>query len=158
MARDGLSMKLEGGAKLDRVLAKMAITHQSKTSSLVYSALGSGATTAKKTAKAAAPVDTGTLKKSLISGLRRRVPTPRDVFLSAVAFDFTRVKDENEGTGGWYSIFNIRRHKENAFGNRGGKDFVKKAIKTAEPKVRKTIGTRLAIKIAKAQQQQINKL
>ena len=153
MARDGLSMKLEGGAKLDRVLKQMAITKQSKASSIVYSALGSGATTAKKAAKAAAPVDKGTLKKSLISGLRRRVPTPRDVFLSAVSFEFTRDKNDNKGTGGWASLFVVRGTK-----NQHPNNFIKKAIKTAEPKVRKTIGTRLAIKIAKEQQKEINKL
>ena len=155
---DGLSIRLEGGAKLDRTLAKMAITHQSATSALVYSALKSGATTAAKAAKAKAPKDTGTLRKSLKSGLRRRVSTPRNVFMSADNFQFTREKGENEGTGGWYSMFNIRRHKENAAGNKGGNDFIKPAVKQSESSVRKTIGTRLAIKIAKEQQKQIDKL
>ena len=153
MARDGLSMKLEGGAKLDRVLAKMAITKQSRASAIVYSALGSGATTAKKSAKAAAPVDTGTLKKSLISGLRRKVQTPRDVFLSAVSFEFTRKKNTNEGTGGWTSLFTILGTKKQHPNN-----FLLKGAKDSEPQVRKRIGDMLAKKIAVLNQKIINSL
>lgn len=156
--KGGVTISLEGEKQLDRALKKMAITHQSAASKIVYSALGSGATIAKKAAKKAAPVSTGTLRDSLISGLRRKVKTPRDVFLSAVSFKFKRAKGWNEGDGGWYSMFNINKHKKNAFGKKGGNDFIKKAIDNSETKVRQTIGTKLSLKIAKEQQKQINKL
>ena len=152
--KDGLSIRLEGGAKLDRVLAKMAITHQSEASKIVYSALGSGGTIVKNAAKAKAPTGkTGELRNSLKSGLKRRVKTPRNVFLASVSFEFKRIKNENEGTGGWYSIFNVRGTKYQHPNN-----FMLKAVRSSEGKVRRKIGTRLAIKIAKEQQKQIDKL
>ena len=157
MAKDKLSIRLEGGAKLDRVLAKMALTHQSAASKIVFNSLKSGASTAGKAVKAKAPKDTQTLKKSIKNGLRRKVNVPRNVFMAAVFFKFKRDTGDT-GDGGWYSIFNIRRHKKNAFGSRGGNDFVTPAVKSSEGAVRKTIGTKLALKIAAFNQKQINKL
>lgn len=157
MAKDKLSIRLEGGAKLDRVLSKMAITHQSEASKIVYNSLKSGASTAGKAVKKKAPKDTNTLKKSIKNGLRRKASVPRNVFMAAIFFKFKR-DTGNEGEGGWYSIFNVRRHKKNAFGSRGGNDFVTPAIKSSESAVRKTIGTKLALKIAAFSQSKINNL
>lgn len=78
--------------------------------------------------------------------------------MASVFFQYTRVKNESEGTGGWYSIFQARRHKKNAFGDRGGRDFITPAVKAVKSKVRKTIGDQLAIKIAAFSQKQINTL
>ena len=152
MARDGLSIKLEGGAKLDRALAKMAITHQSKTSALVYASLNSGANVTKKAVAKKAPVDKGTLKKSLVNGLRRRVRTPRDVFIAAVNFKFTRDGGENEGTGGWTSLFTILGTK-----NQHPNNFLLKGAKDSESAVRNKIGLQLAKKIAVLDQKIINR-
>ncbi len=151
MARDGLSIKLEGAAKLDRALAKMAITHQSKTSALVYSALNSGANVTKKAVAKKAPIDKGTLKSSLINGLRRKVRTPRDVFLAAVSFEFKRDKGENTGSGGWTSLFTILGTKKLHPNN-----FLLKGAKSSESLVRKKIGFMLAKKIAVLDQKIIN--
>lgn len=153
MGRDGLSMKLEGGAKLDKVLAKMAITQQSKTSTMVYAALRSGSNVTKKEVKSKAPVDKGTLRKSLINGTKRRVKTPRDVFLASVSFKFTREENSNKGTDGWHSLFAVKGTK-----NQHPNSFVKKGVKASESQVRKKIGDQLAKKIAKYDQDQINKL
>jgi len=153
MAKDGLSMKLEGAAKLDRALTKMAVTHQSKASTLVYGALKSGSTVAKKAIKKKAPVDKGTLRSSLVNGLRRKVPTPRDVFIAAVNFEFTRKKNTNEGTGGWTSLFTILGTKKQHPNN-----FLLKGAKASEPQVRKKIGDMLAKKIAVLNQKIINSL
>lgn len=153
MAKDGLNIKLEGGAKLDRALSKMAITHQSKTSALVYASLNSGANVTKKAVKAKAPIDKGTLKASLVNGLRRKVRTPRDVFLAAVSFKFTRQKNSNEGSGGWTSLFTILGTK-----NQHPNNFLLKGAKSSEGLVRKKIGIMLAKKIAVLDQKIINKL
>ena len=153
MARDNLSIKLEGGAALDRALSKMAITHQSKTSKLVYDSLKSGSNVTKKAVAAKAPIDKGTLKSSLVNGLRRKVRTPRDVFLAAVSFEFKRDKGENTGTGGWTSLFTVLGTKELHPNN-----FLLKGAKSSESLVRKKIGVMLAKKIAVLDQKIINKL
>ena len=49
MAKDGLNIRLEGGAYLDRVLSKMAVTQQSDASKIVKASLSGAATQAKKT-------------------------------------------------------------------------------------------------------------
>lgn len=152
MARDGLSMKLEGGAKLDRVLAKMAVTHQSKTSTLVYGALKSASNVTKKSVAANAPVDKGTLKASLVNGLRRKVRTPRNVFLAAVNFKFTRKKNSNEGTGGWTSLFTVLGTKKQHPNN-----FLRKGARASESAARAKLGVMLAKKIAAFNQKLINK-
>jgi len=152
MAKDGLSMKLVGGAKLDMALKKMAITKQSRASTLVYNSLKSGATVVKKAAKEKAPTgSTKDLKNSLISGLKRRVQTPRDVFLASVSFDFTREKNENKGTGGWASLFVVKGTKKMHPNN-----FMKKATNDSRNAVKKKIGINLAKSIAKEQQKKLN--
>ena len=157
MAKDGLSIRLEGGLQLDRALAKMAITQQSRASTLAYQALNKGAAVVRKNVKNAAPKGKGELKNSVKSGLRKKSKR-RNLFMAAVFFKYTRVKGEDEGTGGWYSIFIARRHKRNAFGNRGGKDFITPAVKQSKSSVRKTIGTQLAKKIADENQKNIDRL
>jgi len=154
MARDGLSMKIEGGAKLDMLLKKMAITKQSRASTLVYAALKSGSNVVKKSAKAKAPIGkTKDLKNSLINGTKRRVKTPRDVFLASVSFKFDREKNENTGTGGWASLFVVRGTKKQHPNN-----FMKKAVNQSRPTVIKKIGTNLSKSIAREKQKELNKL
>jgi len=150
MARDGLSMKLEGGANLDRILAKMAITHQSKTTTLVFQSLNAGAKEVKKQAQVLAPKDKGTLKSSLKNKASRKNKR-RDIFMALVFFKFSRAKGTNKGSGGWTSIFTVRGTKHLKPNN-----FMLKAVKRAEPAARRKIGEQLAKKIAKLNQTIIN--
>jgi len=152
MARDGLSIKLEGGARLDRVLAKMAITHQSKTTTLVFQSLNKGATTVRKEAQKLAPKDKGALKKSIKNKASRKNKR-RNIFMALVFFKFSRDIGQNTGEGGWTSLFTVRGTKFLRPNN-----FMLKATKKAEPKARKEIGAALVKKIAILNQKIINGL
>lgn len=152
MARDGLSIKLEGGALLDRQLAKMQKRVGTK---IINASLNKGAAEVRKEIKKGAPKDQGELKKAVKNKVNRKIPN-KTTFMASVFFKFDRNKGSNTGSGGWYSIFNIRRHKKNAFGHRGGNDFVTPAVKRAEPRVRRVIGTQVAEKIAAEQQRELN--
>ena len=166
MAKDGISIQFRGGAKLDRALSKIAVTKNSAATKIVNQSLSAGATQVKKSIAAETPkadkdttgfktssrnVKVGQLKKSLRSGLRRKVNVGRHVFLAGVTFN----DDE-----GWFSKFLMgRSHAENAFGFAGGHNaFLKKGVKKSESKFKNKLGSSLAKKIAAFSQAKINRL
>lgn len=55
MAKDGLSIRLEGGAQLDRILSKMAIENQRTATKIVYQSLNKGAAEVRKSVKGKTP-------------------------------------------------------------------------------------------------------
>ncbi|MCP4354340.1 MAG: HK97 gp10 family phage protein [Proteobacteria bacterium] len=153
MAKDGLSIRLEGGVLLDKVLAKMAITKQSNASKIVNSSLTKGAAGVRKKVKKATPKNTGQLKKSVKSGLRRKVDIGQSNFLAGVWF---QQGSEFTGADGYYARWVLKRHEKNAFNYKGGDDFLSPAIKASISGFRKTVGTQLALKIAQQKQKEIN--
>jgi len=155
MASDGLQIKLEGAARLDRALSKMAVTKQSAASKIVNQSLNKGAAEVRKKVKAATPKTTGQLKRSVKSGLRKKVSLPTDVFLGGVWFQ----QGKSFGSAdGYYARWVLNRHARNAFGDEGGNNFLTPAVRAAIPSFRKIVGTQLADKIAKENQKEINKL
>tara|TARA_R100000501_G_C2603294_1_gene99794 strand:+ start:376 stop:834 length:459 start_codon:yes stop_codon:yes gene_type:complete len=152
MARDRLQMKLVGGAKLDMVLAKMAIDNQSAATKIVKQSLNKGAAEVRKKEKQLAPTESGTLKKAIKNRLSRKTPN-RNTFMASVYFAWKRASGSNKGEGGFYSIHTVRGTK-----NQRPNNFVKKAVQSSESKVRKTIGEQLAANIAAFGQAQVNKL
>jgi HK97 gp10 family phage protein len=150
MAKDGLNIQLENVGGFDRMLKRMAITHQTKASNVVYQSVNAGAKVVKKDAEGKAPKDVGTLRNSLKNAINRK-NKKRDIFMATVHFDFNRNKGENTGDGGWHSIFIVRGTKFIKKNN-----FMLRATKSAEPKARKMISTALAKKIVKLQQLIVN--
>ena len=150
MAQDGLSIKLIGAAKLDRALSKMAITHQSKTTSLVFQSINSGAAEVRKEAVKEAPQDMGTLRDSIKNKASRKNKR-RNIFMALVFYKFDR-GSRNIGSGGWYSLF-VERGTDRGI---RPMNILAKAAKRAKPKARKKIGDTLVKKIAKMQQKIIN--
>lgn len=168
MAADELSMRLEGGARLDRTLSLM---QQRIGTKIVRQSLKKGAADVRKKVKKATPkaktnttgfalesrnTTKGQLARSVKSGLRNKVNVPRDVFLAGVWF--AEGAGSKPGSDGFYARWVLNRHSPNAFGYRGGNDFLGKAIKSAAPGFRKTVGDQVAIKIASEAQKQIDKL
>ena len=170
--KDGLNIRLEGGAMLDRVLSKMAITHQSAASRAVNQSLTQGATAVKQAIKPKLPeyeknttgfinesrnVTKGQLKRSLKSGLRNRVNLPKDVFLGGVWFQEGQGKGKKKDDGFFAKWVFDNPHKDNAFGFSGGRN-LGRLVKPASPKFKKIVGVQLAKNIAKQKQKEIDKL
>lgn len=154
MAKDGLSMKLENGVLLDRILAGM---QQRVGTKLIYQSLGKGAAEVRKEVKKNLPKDKGQLRDSVKSGLRKKAARNRNTFMAAMFFKFMRNKGENTGEGGWYSHLALRRHKtRNPSKMTKGSKVIENSVRAVKPKVRKTIGTQLAKKIADHKQKEIN--
>jgi HK97 gp10 family phage protein len=151
MANDKLSIRLEGGVRLDRILSGM---QQRIATRLVDQSLKKGAAELRKNVKKSTPKDTGQLKKSVKSGLRKKVNVGKDVFLGGVWFQ----QGANfGGADGYYARWVLKRHAKNAFGYRGGNNFLTPAVRSSKAKVRKIIGEQLADKIVKQEQQEINR-
>ena len=155
MAKDGLNIRLEGGVALDRVLSKMAITKQSSASRIVDQSLNKASADVRKKVKKATPKNTGQLRRSIKSGLRKKVNVPRDVFLSGLWF---QQGAEFGKADGYYARWILKRHEANAFGYKGGDNFLKPAINNSKAGFRKVVGDQLAQKIAKESQKEIDKL
>ncbi len=170
MAKDGLSMKLEGGLQLDRALAKMAVTHQSKSSKVVNDSLKTAAAGVKKIMKPKIPKyhkDTkgfrtksrnttmGQLRRSLKSGLRKQ-NFSRSVFMAGVWFAEGKSKNKKSDDGFFAKWLYDNPHKDNAFGFSGGRT-LGRIVKPASSGFNKTVGTQLATKIAALSQKIINK-
>jgi hypothetical protein len=169
MANDGLSIRLENGVKLDNVLSKM---QQRVGTRLINQSLSKGAAQLRKGVKSKTPkankstegfktssrnVEVGQLRRSVKSGLRKKVNVGRNTFVAAVWFQEGRGKAKKSDDG-FYARWVINRHDENAFGYRGGNNFLTPAVKSSRSSVRKIIGVQLAEKIAKENQKQINRI
>lgn len=170
---DGINIRLEGGARLDRILSKMAITHQSAASRIVNSVIKKAAAGVRKSMKPNIPktnlgdttgfktvsrnVSVGQLRNSLKSGLRNKVNIPRDVFLGGVWFNEGGGKGKKNDDGFFAKFVYDKPHKDNAFGFSGGRT-LKKIVAPTVNNARKIIGTELAKKIAIHDQKMINKL
>ena len=155
MAKDALSFKIQNGVLLDRILSKM---QQSVGTKIVYDSLKKGAAEVRKTTKKVAPKDTGQLRKNIKSSLRRKVKTDRHTFMAAVAVKYERTGKEAEGIGGWYNWFVGAKHKENAFGSTGGKNFMAEGLRKSKSQARKTIGEDMMRRVVDYQQKELNKL
>lgn len=172
MAKDGIRVHFKGGAKLDRALAQMAITHQSATSKIVNQSLSAGATQVKKSVQAVTPefhkdtvvqgkgrsplkITKGQLKRSIKSGLRTKAKISRNSFLAGVWIQ-NKKGGASDNADGWFAKQVIEKHAPNAFGYTGGNDFVKRGYKAGESKFRQKVGSQLAKKIAKLHQTIIN--
>ena len=152
MAGDRLSIRLEGGVRLDRVLSGM---QQRIASRLVDQSLKKGAAELRKNVKKSTPKNTGQLKRSVKSGLRKKVNVGKNTFLAGVWFQ----QGANfGGSDGYYARWVLKRHAANAFGYRGGDNFLTPAVRGSKRNVRKIIGEQLAAKIVKQEQKEINKL
>jgi hypothetical protein len=169
MARDGLSIRLENGANLDRILAKM---QQRVGTKLINQSLTKGAGELRKSVKKKTPkankdtegfktssrnVEKGQLQRSVKSGLRKKVNLGRHTFLAGVWFQEGRGKAKKSDDG-FFARWVISRHSPNAFGYSGGNNFLGNAVKSSRSSVRRIIGTQLAQKIANEKQKEINKL
>ena len=164
MAKDSLSIRLVGGASLDRKLSKM---RQRVATRLVSQSLGKGAADLRKNVKKATPVaskDTtgfkrsslnttvGQLRRSVKSGLRKNVNVGRDTFLAAVTF-----AQGGGSSDGFYARWVVGRHAPNAFGYKGGNGFLNKAVNNSKSSVQRIIGEQLARKIVIQEQPFLNK-
>lgn len=173
MAKDGINIRFRGGAKLDRALADIAVTQQSKASKIVNQSLKTGSTQVKKKIIREVPKadkDTtgfrlksrnstvGQLRKSVKSGLRNKVNVGRDTFLAGVWFQEWKYGATAQVDDGYFAKFLINKHKPNAFGYSGGHNFVKKGVKMAESNFKNKLGGNMARKIAAISQARINKL
>jgi hypothetical protein len=151
---DGLSIKLENGAKLDRLLLK--VERQSIASRLVNSSLKKGATTVSKEIKTKLPKDKGELKRSLKTKLMKN--SDRKTFMAGVFFKFSRTKGQNDGEGAWYHHLALLSHKTRGDGFVRNTNPVPRVVKKSEPAVRRRIGESLAEKIASQIQKQIDSI
>lgn len=169
---DGLHITFRGGKELDRALTKIGNIKQSKATSIVNSSLSAGATQVKKSIASVTPVSSketkgfklssrnttkGQLKRSLKSGLRKKVNVGRNTFLAGVWFQNKR-GGAAEDSDGWFAKMVLESHRPNAFGYTGGNNFVKKGIKIGESAFKNKLGGSLAKKIAAFGQSEINKL
>ncbi len=170
---DGINIRLVGGARLDRALSRMAITHQSTASKIVNGSIRKASASVRKGMKPKIPktnlgdtigfktgsrnVSVGQLRNSLKSGLRNKVRTPRDVFLGAVWFNEGRGKGKKNDDGFFAKFVYDRPHKDNAFGFSGGRT-LKRIVKPTESGARKILGRELARRIAIQQQKMIDRL
>lgn len=169
MAKDGLNIRLENGAQLDRILAKM---QQRVGTKVVNQSLTKGAAELRKGIKKKTPkaskdttgfklksrnVEKGQLQRSVKSGLRRKVNLGKHTFLAGVWFQEGRGKAKKSDDG-FFARWVINRHAPNAFGYEGGNNFLINAVKSSKTSVRKIIGVKLAEKIAIEKQKEIDKL
>lgn len=174
MAKDGITIRFRGGAKLDRALTNIGNLKQSKATEIVNSSLSAGATQVKKSIASVTPtfekdtvvqgkgrsplkVTKGQLKRSLKSGLRKRVNVGRNVFLAGVWFQ-TKKGGASSDADGWFAKQVLERHNPNAFKYTGGNNFLKKGVQIGDPKFRNKVGGSLARKIAAFGQSQVNKV
>jgi regulator of protease activity HflC (stomatin/prohibitin superfamily) len=96
MPRDGINIRLEGGARLDSILSKM---RKSVGTRLVNQSLTKGAAEVRKEVKKSAPrakkdttgfklesrnIKKGQLRRAIKSGLRRKMKTDRNTFIAGV--------------------------------------------------------------------------
>ena len=169
MARDGLSIRLENGAQLDKILSKM---QQRVGTKVINQSLTKGAAELRKGIKKKTPkaskdtegfktssrnVEKGQLQRSVKSGVRRKVNLGRHTFLAGVWFQEGRGKAKKNDDG-FFARWVINRHAPNAFGYEGGNNFLRDAVKSSKSTVRKTIGVKLAEKIAIEKQKEIDRL
>lgn len=167
---DGLSIRLENGVALDRILAK--IERQRDATKIVNQSLTKGAAELRKNVKKATPKaskqtegfkttsrnsEIGQLRRSVKSGLRKKVNLGRHTFLAGVWFNEGRGKSKKSNDG-YYAKFVINRHNPNAFGYQGGNNFLTPAVRRSKGGVRRIIGTQLATKIAANSQKKLNRL
>jgi|TARA_Y100000310_G_scaffold169451_1_gene169496 hypothetical protein len=172
MAKDGIHVHFGGGAALDRALTRIGNIKQSKASTIVNSSLSAGATQVKKGIARVTPVaekDTtgfktssrnvtkGQLKRSLKSGLRKKVNVDRSTFLAGVWFQ-TKKGGASATADGFFAKQVLEKHRANAFGYTGGNNFLTKGVKASESNFKNKVGSSLAKKIAAFGQLEINKL
>ena len=172
MARDGISIQFRGAAALDRALTRIGNLKQSKATTIVNSSLSAGATQVKKSIARVTPVaDKGTtgfktssrnvtkgqLKRSLKSGLRKKVNVGRNTFLAGVWFQ-TKKGGASANADGFFAKQVLESHGPNAFGFTGGNNFLKKGVKAGESAFKNKLGGTLAKKIAAFGQVEIDKL
>lgn len=171
MAKDKITMKLHGGTNLDRKLSSM---QQRIATKFVNQSLSSASTKARNEVRKAAPkaskdttgfktssrnVTTGQLKKSIASGLLKKVNVSRNSFLAGIWFKSVKGSGKMKGTAnvddGFFAKFVIDRHKPNAFGYRGGNDFLSRGQQKAAPAFIKTMGQKLGSKVKAYMQKEL---
>jgi len=172
MAKDGIQINFGGGAALDRALTRIGNIKQSKATTIVNSSLSAGATQVKKSIASVTPVSSkdttgfklasrnitkGQLKRSLKSGLRKKVNVDRNTFLAGVWFQNKR-GGASANDDGFFAKQVLESHRSNAFGYTGGNNFLSKGVKSSEAAFKKKVGSSLAKKIAAFGQAEINKL
>lgn len=174
MANDGVTVHFRGGQKLDRALSRIGNIKQSKATSIIYSSLSAGATQVKKGIIAKAPkwsggdtegfkvnsqnTTVGQLRKSIKSGLRKKVNVGRNTFLAGVWFQNKRGGAKDGVDDGFFIKFLEETHKANAFGFTGGQPFIKKGVKNSSQAFKNKVGGSMARKIALWGQSEINKI
>ena len=144
MAKDGLNIDVSDLKKMDKALSNLAITSQSKASRIVDSSLTKAAADTRKKVKKAAPKSTGQLRRSIKSGLRKKVNVPRDVFLAGVWFQQGKSLGNADG---YYARWVLKTHKANASGHTGGDDFLTPALKASRAGFISVIDKQLSRKI-----------
>lgn len=170
MAQDRLSIKLVGGARLERLLLKFS---NSVGTTLAFQSLNKGAAAVRKVVRTNTPVTTlgdtkgfkdssrnirkGQLKRSVISGLRRRVKVPRNVFLAGVWFQ-TKRGGATADKDGFFAKQVLERHAANPFGFKGGNNFLKKSVNKSRSVFQRIVGVQLGEKIAGRIQKEIDSL
>jgi len=169
MASDGLQIKLNGAAGLDRALIKLGTSSGVR---VINQSLTKAAAVVRKQVKAATPVaekDTkgfsldsrnttrGQLKRSVKSGLRRKSNPNPNVFVAGVWFQDSK-GGAKQSADGFYAQWVINRHSQNAFGYAGGDSFLSKAVRKAKGSFNSIMTEQLGLKITIEGQKEINKL
>jgi len=171
MAKDGMTMHLRGGAKLERILGSF---QQRIGTRIVGSSLNQGATLVKKSVASETPVyksdsvvssknrsplkvTAGQLKRSIKSGLRNKTNVGRNTFLAGVWFQ-NKKGGASADSDGWYAKQVLESHKANAFGYTGGNNFLKKGVDKARKPFISKVGGSIGKKVKNELQKEINTL
>ena len=179
MARDGFSIKIEGGAKLDKILTQLDPNQSSR---IINSSLKKGheavaekiqektPTAQNKVYKNPSKIGSrnpnvkgltsrihkrGDLRKAIKSRVSGRARPNEDVFIASVY-----VQDgKNANPDGWYANFVTQSGKGSYSGMKyKPNDFMKKGAKASSSKFQSIMSNEMLKKLTRAQQRMLNKL
>jgi HK97 gp10 family phage protein len=175
MAKDGLTLKLEGGARLDQILSKLD-PNQSKR--IIDSSLKKAGQAVRDTTKSLAPVarnpvykdpskmgsrggkvvksrphPLGTLRRSIKSRLSGRARPNSKTFIASVYVQDGHKNKAANYEDGWYAHFVTR-----GFHNNRKNDFMKRGARASKGKFKSIMEVQMLKKITKAQQKILNTL
>ena len=172
MAQDGINIRLEGGAQLDKILAKM---QKSAGTKIINQSLTKASAAVRKAVKKEAPVskegvsgnklssrnhNKGTLRRSIKSGLRRKVNLGKSTFLASVYVQDGHKNKAPNNADGWYAHF-VQTGKGfsgmSSWKSYKKTSFMKKGVDGAKSAFRKIMNEQMTKKIVEHNQKLINK-
>lgn len=177
MAKDGFTLKLEGGARLDQILSQLDPIQSKR---IIDSSLKKAGDAVEKAVKSVTPVANhsvyknpsklgsrnpkvkklksrihplGTLRRSVQSGLRGKARPNDKTFIASVYVKDGGKHGAKNWEDGWYGKAVLE-----GWGNQRKNDFMKRGARVGKPKFKSIMENQMLKKITKAQQKKLNKL